>query len=120
MSDRQSFFQSVYHDNLWDSRESRSGQGSEMAYTVSLRAELPELLKQLGVRSMLDLPCGDFNWMQHVDLSGIQYIGADIVPEIVDANQARFGNAQRRFIRADVVEDTLPEVDLIFCRDCLI
>lgn len=120
MSDRQRFFESVYRDNLWDSGESRSGQGSELAYTASLRAELPVLLKQLAVGSMLDLPCGDFNWMEHVDLAGIEYVGADIVPEIVSANQARFGNAQRRFIRADVVEDTLPEVDLIFCRDCLI
>lgn len=120
MSDRQSFFESVYHDNLWDSAESRSGQGSELAYTATLRAELPILLKQLAVGSMLDLPCGDFNWMAHVDLAGIQYVGADIVPEIVSANQARFGNAQRRFIRVDVIEDTLPEVDLIFCRDCLI
>jgi hypothetical protein len=120
MSDRQSFFQSVYRDNLWDSGESRSGQGSELAYTATLRTELPALLQQLGVQSMLDLPCGDFNWMQHVDLSGIQYVGADIVPEIVNDNQAKFGNAQRRFICADVVEDALPEVDLIFCRDCLI
>jgi SAM-dependent methyltransferase len=120
MSDRQSFFQSVYQNNLWDSGESRSGQGSELAHTATLRDELPALLKQLEVRSMLDLPCGDFNWMQHMDLTGIQYVGADIVPEIVNENQDRFSNAQRRFICADVVEGPIPEVDLIFCRDCLI
>jgi hypothetical protein len=58
--------------------------------------------------------------MQHVDLAGIQYVGADIVPEIVNENQARFGDAQRRFICDDVVKDPIPDVDLIFCRDCLI
>ena len=28
---------------------------------------------------MLDVPCGDFRWMAHVDLSGIIYIGGDII-----------------------------------------
>jgi SAM-dependent methyltransferase len=120
VSDRQSFFESVYRDNLWNSSESRSGHGSELANTVELRAELPVLLRQLGVTSMLDLPCGDFNWMQHVDLSGVQYVGADIVPEVVSRNQARFGNKDRSFIQADIVQGPLPHTDLVFCRDCLI
>jgi SAM-dependent methyltransferase len=77
------------------------------------------LLRQLGVTSMLDLPCGDFNWMQHVDLSGMQYVGADIVPEVVSRNQARFGNKDRRFIQADIVQGPAG-TDLVFCRDCLI
>jgi hypothetical protein len=56
MSDRQRFFQSVYHNNLWGSGESRSGQGSELVYTSALRAELPGLLKQLEVHSIWTCP----------------------------------------------------------------
>ena len=120
MTERQRFFESVYRDNLWDSRESRSGQGSEVAYTAALIAELPPLFKQIGVTSIVDVPCGDFNWMRHVDLEGIKYVGADIVPEIVQANQARFGSDARRFVQADIIDGELPAADLVFCRDCMI
>jgi hypothetical protein len=41
------------------------------------------LLRQFEIHSLLDLPCGDFNWMQHVDLQGIKYTGGDIVEALV-------------------------------------
>ena len=120
MSDRQRFFESVYANNLWASHESRSGKGSELEATAPLRQELTAVLHYFGIRSMLDLPCGDFHWMQHVDLAGIRYIGADIVPDIVANNQQRFGNADRQFVHADLVSGPLPKADVVFCRDCMI
>ncbi len=105
--------------------ESLSGEGSSLAETRALRAALPRLLSRHGVRSLLDLPCGDFHWMRTLDLGGIDYLGADIVPEIVAANQARFaglgdGTTGRRFQVLDAAADLLPAVDLILCRDLLI
>ncbi|KVD75822.1 hypothetical protein WS62_03590 [Burkholderia sp. ABCPW 14] len=120
MSNRRAFFESVYRDNLWNSEESRSGQGSEVRATASLAAELPAVLRHYRVQSILDVPCGDFHWMRHVDLAGIRYIGGDIVPDLIDANQRRYGNAAREFIQIDAIDDPLPEVDAIFCRDCAI
>jgi hypothetical protein len=69
---------------------------------------------------MLDLPCGDFNWMQHVQVPLQKYIGADIVEDLIRANQTRYGSAQREFRVLDLTKDVLPEVDLLFCRDCLV
>jgi len=69
---------------------------------------------------MLDIPCGDFNWMRNVDLKGISYIGADIVAELVVANQKSNNSEQFRFELLNMVEDTLPKVDLILARDCLV
>ena len=40
----------------------------------------------MKITSVLDIPCGDFNWMQKVDLSNIEYIGADIVEELIKKN----------------------------------
>jgi hypothetical protein len=40
---------------------------------------LPALWRDLGVASILDIPCGDFAWMQQVDLSGFRYIPAPYV-----------------------------------------
>src|SRR5207302_6386680 len=77
-----------------------------------------EVVEQMAVRSLLDIPCGDFHWMQHVDLSGVEYVGADVVPEMVAAN-ARFAAANVSFRRLDVISDRLPAADLVLCRDCL-
>jgi hypothetical protein len=80
---------------------------------------LPGLLRRLGVRSMLDVPCGDFNWMRLVDLEGIDYTGADIVADLIAANEAAYGSTHRRFLHLNLLSDPLPDCELIFCRDCL-
>lgn len=76
-------FEDIYQNNRWGSSESRPGSGSELRTTDTLREELPKLLRYLNVKSMLDLPCGDYNWMSEVDLGGIFYRGADIVEELI-------------------------------------
>ncbi len=120
MTNRQEFFESVYRNNLWGSDESRSGQGSALWYTKRLIEALPPALRELGVSRLLDVPCGDFNWMKEVDLSGVDYIGGDIVPELVESNTAAYGSPSRRFMALDIVSDALPAADLIFIRDCFI
>jgi SAM-dependent methyltransferase len=100
--------------------ESRSGPGSTLANTSVVRAELPELIQRLGVTSILDIPCGDFHWMQYVDLPGIRYIGADIVGDLIALNRERFGSGRKEFRVLDLTVSELPSVDLILCRDCLV
>ena len=56
----QSTFAPFYTKNLWGDAESASGPGSTLARTAKLRNELPILLQEIGARSMLDAPCGDF------------------------------------------------------------
>src|SRR5439155_1645639 len=63
--------------------------------------------------------CGDFNWMQHLNLGPVDYIGADIVAALIEENRRMFGSERRKFLVANVIKDTLPAVDLILCRDCL-
>ena len=49
------------------------------------------------------------------------YIGGDIVPELIQANQAAFaGRLNWSFIEADITSSALPKVDAILCRDCLV
>ena len=71
-----------------------------------------------AVTSVLDAPCGDFNWQQDLDFGG-QYLGLEIVPELVDANCAEYASDHRQFRLADIVHDTLPGADLVLCRECL-
>ena len=78
--DRGSAFEQIYEENRWLSCESRSGRGSTLDYTRPLRKALAKYLNSLNVIVLLDAPCGDFNWMQHVELpEKILYIGGDIL-----------------------------------------
>jgi hypothetical protein len=125
--DLQARFTRIYETNLWGSEASRSGTGSVDAQTARIREALPGLMAHLEIRSLLDIPCGDFAWMRHVPLDGVHYTGADIVPHLVEANQRAFGASSsgdgpgnRRFVLLDLTHDALPPVDLVFCRDCLV
>ena len=115
----QEVFTEIYDTNHWNCAESISGGGSTIKATHALRVELPKLLKQLGVRTLLDAPCGDFNWMKETDLGIDAYIGADIVPAMIENNQKLYGSQTRAFMQLDLTKDALPKVDAIFCRECI-
>lgn len=113
-------FTSIYRSNGWDSSESRSGIGSTLASTANIRRRLPNLLERLNIRALLDAPCGDFHWMKEVPLpAGCTYIGADIVPDLIEDLSAQFASPSRSFVCANIL-GPLPDADLWLCRDCLI
>jgi len=109
---RNARFTADYHQN--------SGVGSNLEATKAISQSLPGVLDSLSVRSMLDIPCGDFVWMGHVDLTSVTYTGADVIETLVLSHQRLHGSAQKNFKALDIVTSDLPEVDLIFCRDCLV
>ena len=113
-------FDEIYQRNRWGSPESKSGTGSDLRQTAVISRALPGMFRRHGVRSILDIPCGDFHWMSRVDLEGIDYTGADIVPALVAANEQAYARGDRRFLVLDLAADPLPEVDLVFSRDCLV
>jgi hypothetical protein len=114
------FTEQLYQSNLWPIQESISGPGSDLAYTKPIRIELPILAAELGVSSILDIPCGDFNWMQTVNFGSCKYIGADIVEELVSRNNQQYASNGRKFIKLNIVSDELPTVDLVLCRDLFV
>jgi len=118
--ERAARFQRIFEDNAWGNSESVSGEGSNLGRTAVVRAALPGLLARHGVRSLLDAPCGDFYWMKEVDLRDIDYIGVDIVPDIIALDVERYTGPRRRFLLGDLVDGSLPRADLILCRDCLV
>jgi Methyltransferase domain len=113
-------FRAIFERNAWAGRESRSGEGSDFEYTAALRRELPRLVARFGIRSVLDAPCGDYNWMRDLRLDVERYVGVDVVPEVVAELGARYADATHSFVAADVSRDPLPTADLILCRDCLV
>ena len=113
-------FTTIYQNNLWDSPESRSGWGSTVANTASIRSGLERFIAERGIKSMVDAPCGDFNWMKELILpDDFRYIGIDIAQQMVDINNSKYASSRRRFMCGDITSDPIPTVDLVFCRDCL-
>ena len=59
--------------------------------------------------------------MKNLDFSHINYIGGDIVVDLINKNKTNFGeNPNVHFQVIDITETDLPKVDLIICRDCLV
>jgi len=113
-------FSDIYQSNSWQDAESVSGRGSTLARTEVVRRALPALLRDLAVTSLFDAACGDFNWLRHTELDGIRYTGADIVPALVAHNQRLYGDEDKAFIVLNIINERIPDVDAILCRDCLI
>jgi len=105
--------------NKWKNEETVSGGGSTIEFTANLRKELPKLLRDFGIQVFFDAPCGDFNWLRTVDLSGIIYIGGDIVHDLISRNNELYSSETKIFREIDIVKEKLPSADLWLCRDCL-
>ncbi len=113
-------FSTVYKQNLFNGQNSRSGEGSDLIQTEVIREEIPKLIADFKIHSMLDAPCGDWYWMKKTKLNLTQYIGADIVDDLIQKNLREYGNEQIDFKCLNLVTDSLPQVDLVFSRDCLV
>lgn len=104
--------------------ETRCGAGSKLGSTYEIREAVPVLLRRLGAKTMLDAPCGDFNWMAHTNLTGIEYTGYDtdlrnVFTAMNKSSRAGFAPSSKTIRKVNVVMEDLPKVDVILCRDFL-
>jgi SAM-dependent methyltransferase len=113
-------FRSIYRNSTWAFGQSKSGPGSDPKPTRRFRRFLAGFLRQRDVRSVVDLGCGDWTSTRLIDWSGIDYLGLDVVPEVVQANRQRHARPGIRFDVADLAsDDPLPPADLAICKDVL-
>lgn len=97
--------------------ESLSGCGSNIDMTNDIRKHLPLLFEKFKIKSVIDSPCGDWNWMKLVNLDNIDYIGYDILSDILEFNNNNYKKENINFEYKDIINDSLPSSDLIICRD---
>lgn len=118
--DPSQIFSKYYRTNKWGDPDSRSGKGSNLHTTQSVREALPKMVKSLDADSFLDLPCGDYFWMRTVDLSVSKYTGGDIVSDLIAENQKQYGREGVTFEVINLIEGPVPRHDIVFTRDCLV
>jgi glycosyltransferase involved in cell wall biosynthesis len=120
-ADTSTVFTTIYRYNKWGDIESISGLGSTLNQTIAVRQQLPAFLAKWDVKSLLDAPCGDLNWIKQIELPITEYIGADIVEDLINHNKAQFKHdVNKRFMHLNIIEDELPKADVLLCRDCLV
>ncbi|UZJ41547.1 hypothetical protein OO006_00620 [Prosthecochloris sp. SCSIO W1101] len=113
-------FTEIEKANIWKANESVSGIGSTLLQTKTIIEEVPKIIKSLKITSIFDVPCGDFNWFQRIDLSDNVYLGGDIVHSIISGNNQKHRSNNISFVHFNLLEDVQRPMDLVFCRDCLV
>lgn len=119
MVNYKNIFTDIYDNNGFGSLESKSGPGSTLDETKKLRESIKKIIKDKNIKSVVDIPCGDFNWMKEIVFNFENYIGGDIVKKAIDLNNEKYSNSRIKFIEFDIVNDEIPNGDLLIVRDII-
>ena len=111
----QEIFESIYVGDRWTNG---SGPGSLPKHTIEYRSFLSKFMLENDIKTVTDLGCGDWQSTRLLDWCGLNYIGLDIVPWLIENNTRTFGAANIEF-RHFTALDQLPGGDLCICKEVL-
>ena len=114
-SSLRSAFQTIYQKEAWGRG---SGLGSSPANTIEYRAFVERFIEANHIRNITDLGCGDWQFSHLIDWSQVDYLGLDVVPEIIAQNRSRFALPNLRFKELTAIND-LPGGDLLLSKEVL-
>ncbi len=119
-------FTQIYRTSEWGRSEDEgqpfcSGPGSHDESTVDGYSEpVARFLTALGHKpDAVDLGCGDFNVGSHIRPFCSRYIACDVVADLIDHNEAQFGDLDVDFRQIDITRDPLPAGEVVFLRQVL-
>lgn len=125
--DRSQAFNYIYSHKKWGEDKIKckkyySGKGSyEEQYVLPYIAVIRAMIKDRGIKSIVDLGCGDFNVGKAImeDTVNVKYVGVDIVQGMIDELSEEYGAKNIDFKCLDIVDNDLPEADLCLIRQVL-
>ena len=124
-------FSAIYEHGVWGSdkaepgRRFYSGSGSHRSewvdpYVVAVQDLCASLEKVLGRKpDAVDLGCGDFSVGARLRGACGRYIACDIVDGMIADHAARYAGLDVDFRVLDMIEDALPDGDIVFVRQVL-
>src|SRR5258707_818675 len=117
--DTKELFTKIYTENLWGEHNQDgndivfySGPGSSKTAARPYTECVRNFIAENGIRSVVDLGCGDFRVGHLIANPLISYIGIDIVEPLIEENLVRFGNERIDFRCLDAITSELPDGDL--------
>jgi glycosyltransferase involved in cell wall biosynthesis len=108
-------FQAINSEQLWGHG---SGPGSSPTDTTEYKAFVERFIEANSVRSITDFGCGDWQFPHLINWWQGEYLGLDVVPEIVDRNRRRFAVPNVRFEELTAIQD-IPGGDLLISKEVL-
>lgn len=115
-------FSNIYANATWGRNEEGlgfSGDGSTVQNAAYYMNFLQNFIKANGIRSVVDVGCGDWSFSQHMNWNGIRYFGYDAAAQVIERNQSKFATPTITFVQGDASRLDLPKADLLICKDVL-
>jgi SAM-dependent methyltransferase len=113
MSELQPIFEGVYQRHEWGDR---SGPGSTPAAMEPYLKWLGALVEVLRPLHVLDIGCGFWNYGAF-DWREAEYLGVDLVGDVIVHNVEHHASVSRKFTLADAIEVDFPMSDLVLVKD---
>jgi SAM-dependent methyltransferase len=108
-------FENIYKTNAWGLG---SGVGSLPLNNIEYMKFVQEFVLRNRISSVVDFGCGDWQFSQFMNWSGVTYTGIDVVAGLVEENQRRYGGHRVEFRLFTAIHD-VPSADLLLCKDVL-
>ena len=80
---------------------------------------IQSFISEHNIQCVVDLGCGDFKVASQWITEHIRYEGVDIVPELINYNNEKYGKKNVHFQCLDIVTDELPDGELCLVRQVL-
>lgn len=123
--DRMKYFDKIYEAEIWSFPDwdgeggfgVKSGFGSTLHQTVDIRNYLDMIISNYGIKGIIDVPCGDMNWIPHVRAMGNEgfcYFGGDVSQIMIDEQRGEFEHVDNMvFEVVDVVSEGFAGVEKV-------
>lgn len=109
-------FLNIYRENEWSNG---SGPGSFPQFNEPFLEYLENLISATAISSIVDIGCGDFQLWRGFHFRNCNYLGLDVVEQVVAENQ-KFATESIKFRVMPSDLNELPEADLYVIKDVLI
>jgi len=122
IKDVEQVFTEIYKDKKWGinfANMGSSGPGSDLSNVREYMEFLQVFINLNKIQSIMDVGCGDFQFMRHMDLRKVKYTGVDCVKSVVKFNNKEFGSDNISFKYKDLSRHTFDYADLYILKDVL-
>ena len=96
-----------------------SGGGSSASRNLPYRAFLEQFISLNSISTVTDIGCGDWQFSRFINFDAVHYRGFDVVPLVVEQNQARFSSDRVSFSLMPEKYEDIEGGDLLIVKDVL-
>jgi SAM-dependent methyltransferase len=115
-------FGRIYRERAWGVQKDApfcSGSGSSGDAAIAYCEFVANFIREHRITSVMDVGCGDFRIGRRISETGVNYLGVDVVPELIEHNRRHYSTDRIDFSCLDVTQEPLPPAELCLVRQVL-